>query len=103
MDQAELKYRKKQFFARLIEEKADAAVASAWEGFLQGGKGILFLTVNDSWYFPKRIIRARFPSPLRRRLLPLVKQYDPRRQAIVATLWEDESLNVHVACGSWTW
>ena len=96
MNPAELKQRQRQFFARLIEVKADTAVASAWEGYLQGGKGVLFLTCTDSWYFPKRIIRVRFPSPLRRRLLPLVNQYDPRRQAIVATLWEDESLNVQV-------
>jgi len=66
----------------LMEHKGEVLAATGWEGYCKAGKGFLVTDGQSVSFMPLSLV-GWFQQPIRRRLLPLVKSYQPERELVV--------------------
>jgi hypothetical protein len=85
----------------LMERKGEVLSATAWEGYLAGGRGCVMADGLTASFLPLSLV-AHFETPIRRRLLPLVKSYAPDRQIVVALVVLLDPATILIALGKRT-
>ena len=82
-----------EFLALVLKHKGPVLAATAWEGFCQAGRGLVFTNgLTDVVYAPRVVVQREIPMPTSRRrfLLQQIAAYEPHTQIVLVIPWSDQ-------------